>query len=327
MIQIVFSKIMLNKLSLKFKQTLKVKNIMQFITKTNNRLKYYYMIFMMHVLPDKMFIKCKYRLLHKKRLRLKHPKLFTEKLQWIKLYDRKPIYHKMVDKIEMKKFVSDLIGPDYVIPTLGIWNHPEEIDLESLPKKFILKNTFDSGTYSICTDKENFDLAAAKQRLLKTWKYDYSIYSREWPYRGLEKRTFAEPLIDDGKGDYLTDYKIYTFNGEPKLMYITSNRGSKDGLCIDFYDEKGQHVEISQRGYNNNPNTPQLPVHYQEMLGFARILSKDTYHLRVDFYEIGDKIYVGELTFFDGGGFFKFNDEKYDELLGSWIHLPIDSKE
>ena len=297
---------------------------MEIINKINNRLKYYYLNIMMVILPDNMFVKCKYRLVLKRRLHLKHPKLFTEKLQWIKLHDRKPIYHKMVDKIGMKSYVTDLIGPDHVIPTIMSWNHPDEIKLDELPEKFILKNTFDSGTYAICVDKNNFDLEAAKKRLLITWKHDYSIYSREWPYRGLEKKTFAEPLINDGKGDYLTDYKIYTFNGEPKLMYITSNRGSKDGLCIDFYDENGNHVDISQLGYNNNPVTPPIPVHYQQMLEYARILSRDTYHLRVDFYEIGDKIYVGELTFFDGGGFFEFNDKKYDELLGSWIHLPID---
>jgi len=276
-------------------------------------------------LGDKTYIKLKYYVLLGKRVNLKNPVTFQEKLQWIKLNDRKEIYHKMVDKAEVKKFVADRIGQEYIIPTIGLWNSFDEIDYDKLPDQFILKCTFDSGSYYICKDKNKLDLNAVKRKLLVNWGKDYSIWAREWAYKGLKQRIIAEPLLNDGLGEYLTDYKFYTFNGVPKFYYVTSNRGSNTGLCEDFFDIKGNHMELSQRGFPNNKITPSLPVNLNIMIEISTILSKGTYHLRVDFYEVNGKIYFGELTFFDGGGFFKFNFEKYDRIIGDLIKLPIES--
>lgn len=279
-----------------------------------------------YIRSDRMFIKMKYRLALKKSCDLEHPKTFQEKLQWIKLNDRKPIYHQMVDKYEAKKFIAERVGEQYVIPTVGLWDRFEDIDWDKLPNEFIIKNTHDSGTYFICKDKSKLDIQAARARLLiDKRQHDYNVYSREWPYKGLKHRIIAEPLLkDDREGDYLTDYKFFCFNGEPRFFYVTSNRGCEGGLKEDFFDVNENLMELNQLGYYNNPNTPPLPVNLSKMVELSRILAKDTYHLRVDFYEIGNKIYVGELTFFDGGGFAPFTPEKYNRILGDWIKLPTD---
>lgn len=273
---------------------------------------------------DRHYIVRKYnRMMHTKP-NLKTPLLFQEKLQWLKLHDRKPIYHTMVDKMDAKSYIKEILGEDYCIPTLGVYNKFEDINFDQLPDKFVLKCTFDSGSYCICTDKKVLDKKKVKERLLVNWKYDYYYYSREWPYKGLKHRIIAEPFLYDGTGDYLRDYKFYTFNGEPKFFYTTSNRGGEGGLKEDFFDIEGRLLEFNQVGFYNNPNTPAVPKCLQKMIDIARKLAKDTYHLRVDFYEVGDKIYVGELTFFDGGGFCGFEPEKYNQILGEWIKLPID---
>lgn len=274
---------------------------------------------------DRKYIKVKYWLRLGSLCDLDNPKTFQEKLQWIKLNDRKPIYHQMVDKYDAKELIAERVGDEYVIPTIGLWDKFDDIDFEQLPNQFIIKNTHDSSTYFICQDKNKLDILQVRKRLrIDTRKHDFYYYSREWPYKGLKHRIIAEPLLNDGKGDYLTDYKFFTFNGEPKFFYVTSNRGCEGGLKEDFFDVDGNLMEINQLGYYNNPKTPDLPVNLSKMIEFSRILSKDTYHLRVDFYEIKGKMYVGELTFFDGGGFHPFTPKKYNRILGDWIKLPTD---
>lgn len=282
--------------------------------------------FMATYFSDRFYIKVKYMFNFHRLPNLDSPQTFQEKLQWIKLNDRKPVYHNMVDKVEAKKFIANKVGEEYVIPTLGVWNSFDEIDFDSLPNQFILKGTFDSGTYCICKDKRTFNIEEAKKRLLVTWGQDYYIWSREWPYKDLKQRIIAEPLLKDYEGEYLTDYKFYTFNGEPKFFYITSNRGEIGGLKEDFFDVDGTLLEFNQKGYSNNPRTPKLPKNLSKMLNFSMKLAENTYHLRVDFYEISGKLYCGELTFFDGGGFCSFVPKKYNKILGDWIKLPIDKK-
>ncbi len=275
-----------------------------------------------YIKSDRLYIKVKYRLIFGKKCNLDNPKTFQEKLQWIKLNDRKEIYHQMVDKVEVKKFISERVGEEYVIPTIGVYDRFGDIDFDSLPNEFIIKNTHDSGSYCICTDKSKFDIEAAKKKLDARKDIDYYIYHREYPYKGLKRRIIIEPLLHDDKSPFLTDYKFFTFNGEPKCFYTTSDRGSATGLKEDFFDCQGNLIELNQKGYENNPKTPALPLNLKSMVEFSRILAKDTYHLRVDFYEINGRMYVGEMTFFDGAGFAPFTPEKYNRILGDWITLP-----
>lgn len=275
---------------------------------------------------DKTYVKWKYRLNMGEKCNLEHPNTFQEKLQWLKFNDRKPIYHQMVDKVEVKKYIAERVGEEYVIPTVGVWDSFEDIDFNLLPDEFIIKNTNDSGTYYICTDKSKLDKEAMRKRLSVTWGKDYYYASREWPYKSLKRRIIVEPLLHDETSDLLTDYKFFTFNGEPKFYYTTSDRGSESGLKEDFFDINGSLMEFNQEGYFNNPKTPPVPNNLRKMVEFARILSKDTYHLRVDFYELGDKLYVGEMTFFDGGGFCPFVPAKYNYIIGDWLRLPVDKR-
>lgn len=279
-----------------------------------------------YIKNDVRYIKWKYWINIGERCNLKAPTTFQEKLQWLKLNDHKPIYHDMVDKCEAKRFITERVGEEYVIPTIGVWDRFEDINWESLPNEFIVKNTNDSGTYCICTDKSKLDIEAIKRRLSVTWEKDYSNFSREWPYKGLKQRIIIEPLLHDEDSPYLTDYKFFTFNGKPKFYYTTSNRGSEGGLKEDFFDINGNLLEFNQEGYYNNPRTPALPVNLVKMVEFSQILAKDTYHLRVDFYEVNGSLYVGEMTFFDGGGFCSFSPLKYNKIIGDWIKLPIDNK-
>lgn len=274
---------------------------------------------------DSIYIRLMYLVRVGKLPNLKHPKTFTEKLQWIKLHDRKTIYHDMVDKVEMKKIVEQKLGKGYTIDTIGVWNSFSEIDFSILPEQFILKCTHDSGSYSICLDKAKFDIESSRKKIDYAFKKDYYLYSREWPYKGLKRRIIAEPLLKDNSGsDYLRDYKFYCFNGEPKFFYITSDRGSGSGLKEDFFYINGERCEFSQLGENQAYISPELPNNLGLMVNYARLLSADTYHLRVDFYEVNDRVFVGELTFFDGGGFYGFHPDVYNQILGSWISIPLD---
>ena len=286
-----------------------------------------YLLVMALVLPDKIYLKWKYKKHLGKKLNLDHPVLFQEKLHWLKLHDRKPIYHQMVDKFEAKKIITEYVGEEYVIPTLGIYNSFEEIDFDKLPNQFVLKCTFDSGSYYICRDKTKLNIDEVKEKLMVNWKKDYYIWSREWPYKGLKHRIIAEPLLVDDKFPYLRDFKFYCFNGEPKLFYITSDKGGDLPTRQDFFDISGNHLEIQDQHYTNNPiKSPDLPQNLSKMVEMCRILAKDTYHLRVDYYEINGHIYCGEFTFFEAGGFCNFTPEKYNRILGDWIKLPYEKK-
>lgn len=278
-----------------------------------------------HISNDVLFLKLKgyYRLGY--WMNLKHPKTFQEKQNWLKLHDHKELFHKMVDKYDAKFFVNSRLGEGYTIPTLGCWQSFEEIDFDSLPDQFIIKNTFDSGSYSICMDKSTFDIAHAREKMLSAWNKDYYIESREWPYKGLKHRIIAEPLIASPKD--LKEFKFFCFNGEPKIFQTCYDRdNSRGGAELNFYDLKCNKLDISDNDYTRDStyefgDSPNLKT----MIEFCRKLSSETCFLRVDFYETPDnKIYCGEMTFFEGGGFGKFSPDEWNQRMGEWIKLPID---
>ena len=273
-------------------------------------------------LPDSAFLKIKYRYRMGKKLNLKDPKTFNEKLQWLKLYDRKPIYTTMVDKQEVKKYVADRIGEEYIIPTLGVWDKFEDIDFDYLPNQFVLKCTHDSGGLCICKDKSIFDIAAAKQKINKCLKKNYYYSGREWPYKNIKPRIIAEQYMEDTKTAELRDYKFFTFNGEAKMLFIASER-QKQGTetKFDFFDMEFNHLPFTN-GHPNAEVLPQKPERFEEMRALAEKLSEGIPHLRVDFYEVDGKIYFGELTFFHWSGMVPFDPEEWDYKIGSWLKLP-----
>ena len=273
-------------------------------------------------LPDKAYLSILYRATLGKKMQWKAPKTFNEKLQWLKLYDRNPVYTTMVDKFEAKQFAAQLIGEQYVVPLLGgPWERFDQIDFDALPDQFVLKTTHDCGGVWICKDKSSLDRQAAKEFLEKHLKRDYYSTGREWPYKNVKPRIFAEAFLAELEDD-LRDYKFFCFDGVPKLMFIASERQSKEQETkFDFFDMDFNHLSIIN-GHPNSPNPISRPENFEKMKELAAVLSKGIPHLRVDFYECSGRLYLGEMTFSHWGGFVAFEPEEWDEKLGSWIKLP-----
>lgn len=256
---------------------------------------------------------------------LKHPKTFNEKLQWLKLHNRKPEFTTMVDKYAVKKYVADRIGEQYIIPTLGVWDSFDQIDFDSLPNQFVLKTTHGGGGLAvvICKDKKTFDKRRAKRILEKSLNSDIYMKYREWPYKDVPKRIIAEKYMVDESGTELKDYKFFCFNGEPKYMLLVSGRqaGKKR---FDYFDLNWNHLPVHDVGCPGAERLPAKPDNFEEMIFIAKKLSKGMTHVRVDLYNINSKIFFGELTFFDGSGLSVYDPREWDFKFGQFLKLPID---
>ncbi len=302
-----------------------IQKIYLFIFNDSKRFAFLTRIGLFNKMGDEKWIKKMYKKTFKRKINLENPKSFNEKLQWLKLNNRNHEYEKMVDKFEVKKYVAKLIGDEYIIPTLGIYNNWDEIKFEKLPKQFVIKCTHDSGSVIICKDKGNFNYKKAKKKIAKLQKKNYYYLSREWPYKNLKSKIIIEPLLIDDNPEVLNDYKILCFNGKPKLIEVHRNR-SKTNYTQDFYDINWKKTSISNVGDPTSDEYIKKPYNYKKMVQLSKKLSKDIPHVRVDWYEVNKKLYFGEITFFDGAGFTPFNDYKDDLLLGSWIDLSIFEK-
>ncbi len=282
-------------------------------------------------LSDRLYLSIMYRATFGKKLNWEQPKTFSEKLQWLKLYDRKPIYSKMVDKYEAKEYVRQIVGDEHIIPVLGgPWKHPDEIDYDALPDQFVIKTTHDCGGVLICRDKNSFDREGARAFLLEHLHRNYYLHCREWPYLNVQPRIFAEKYLCEGKDTAeVRDYKFFTFNGEPRLMYIASGRDyskkEKQVVYADYFDMDFRHVDLCI-DHDNAPVCPQKPESFERMVECARKLAQGTRHLRVDFYEVDGQLYSGELTFYHCGGLYEFKTKQWDLILGDWISLDQESR-
>lgn len=269
------------------------------------------------IIPDGLYLKRRFKMEMGYALDLKNPKTFNEKLQWLKINNRRPEYTTMVDKYAVKKYVAEQIGPEYIIPTLGVWNGFDEIDFDKLPNQFVLKCTHDSGSYIVCRDKRSLDMASAKKKLESGLKENFFYRGREWPYKNVPHRIIAEQYMADD----LRDYKLFCFNGVPRMTLVCSERFTKDGLKEDFYDESWNYLNL-RRALHDNAETPiQRPKQYELMKKLAIVLSEKIPFVRIDFYEIDEKIYFGEITFYPASGLEGFKPEEWDLKLGEWIKL------
>ena len=239
----------------------------------------------------------------------------------MKLNDRNPEYTIMVDKVKAKGWVSERIGSQYIIPTIGVWERPEDIDFESLPNKFVLKCNHNSGTgMVICRDKSTLNKEEVIKELNKGLNEDYYLFYREWPYKNVPRRILAEQFMEDESGNPdLIDYKFFCFNGKPYMMYISQDHSEHP--TTDFYDMDFQRLPIRMRDPNSE-DVVNKPEQFEEMKRLATVLCKDVPHLRVDFYLINGKVYFGELTFFHNAGFSVIKPEEWDVRIASMISLP-----
>lgn len=273
-------------------------------------------------LPPKIAIEQKFYYCFGKKLDLKNPRTYNEKLQWLKLYDKHPEYSQLVDKIEAKKYVANIIGEEYIIPTLDVYEKVEDIDWEKLPNQFVIKTNHGCGRMIICKDKSKLNIEEEKEMLRKALKQDYSRMNNEYPYRYVHRRMLLEPYMEDETGE-LRDFKFFCFDGEPFCLFVASDRG-KVGVetKFDFYDMDWNFLPFT----NGHPNSGRLmspPQHFNEMKEIARELSKGFPHIRVDLYNINGKIYFGELTLFHWSGLKPFVPEKWDFILGEKLKLPL----
>lgn len=273
---------------------------------------------------DERFIKIKWKFSAMRYpLDLKNPKTFNEKQNWLKLYDRKPEYTMMVDKYLVKPYVAGIIGDQYIIPTLGVWDRPEEVDFDSLPEKFVLKCNHNSGCgMIICKDKSKLNIDEAKIELQKGLNDDYFVSNREWPYKDVPRKIIAEQYMEDEETHELRDYKFFCFSGAVKALFIATDRSKGDHETrFDFYDENFNHLPFTN-GHPNAAIPPTKPKCFEEMKRIASILSKDLPSARIDLYEINGKVYFGEITFTHWGGFVPFEPKNWDRTFGDWIKLP-----
>lgn len=270
-------------------------------------------------MPDAMYIQLNYFAHFKRFCNLNEPKTYNEKLNWLKIHDRNPLYTTLVDKYEVKKYVDEILG-GYTIPTLGVWNRFDDIDFNQLPNQFVLKCTHDSEGLVIVKDKSTLDIQKAKEKIEAALKQNFYYIGREWPYKNVEPRIIAEPYLEDHVDGELRDYKFFCFNGQPKLMFVASDR-IKNATKFDYYDLEFNHLNIVQK-YPNAGAPLRKPITFEKMIEFSKVLSENFPHVRVDFYEVDGHLYFGELTFYHFSGFMPFKPSKWDEIMGSWLTLP-----
>lgn len=277
-------------------------------------------------MPDAEYLSRKFMAVFNQHLRIDSPQTFNEKLQWLKLHDRKPEYTVMVDKYKARDYIAEKIGERYLIPLIGVWDDPDEIAFDALPNRFVLKCNHNSGLgMCICKDKSVLNIKNVKKGLKRGLKQDYYLTGREWPYKNVPRKIIAEQFMKSDESG-LTDYKVHCFNGEPKLILVCKDRFSKTGLTEDFFSERWEHLDIRRPTHPNASNKTAEPEELSEMLTLARKLSENIPFLRVDFYIIEHKVYFSELTFYPASGFEKFVPEEWDAVLGSWLTLPAISK-
>lgn len=287
---------------------------------------FYYLIRLTRVsdlLSDKLFTKIQYKANVGKRLNLDHPVTYNEKIQWLKLYDHRAEYSTLVDKYRVKPYIAQLIGEQYIIPTIGVWKTPEDIDFNSLPDQFVLKTNHAGGNTGvvICRDKALFNIENAKIKLMKSLRRNVYLVSREWPYKDIKRCIIAEPYMEDEMTGELRDYKFFCFNGVPKALFVASGRQDHEEPYFDFFDMDFNHLDL-RCPHPQAKQTPQKPSCFDEMKRLASILSNGLPHVRVDLYEINGKPYFGELTLYHWEGLMPFYPESWNVTFGDWLVLP-----
>lgn len=273
--------------------------------------------YVFRIIPDKLYLKIIFRIKIGKKLNLKNPKTFNEKLQWLKLYDRNPEYTELADKYKVRNYVEKIIGEEYLIPLIGVYDKFDDIDFDKLPNQFVIKCNHDSGNVVICKDKKTFNFNEARKKINRAMKYNYFYTGREFQYKNIERKVIIEKYLNEIDLD-TKDYKFFVFNGRFVYSFVCSERSEK--VKFTFFDKQGNFMDVRQGGSDYDKKV-QLPKNYKKMIKLAEKLAKGITQVRVDFYEINGKIFFGELTFFDGSGFDKFEPYIWDETIGNWLEI------
>ncbi len=281
-------------------------------------------------LPDKKWVELMWWSRTGGKIDLENPKGFNEKIQWLKLYDRKSEYTILVDKYLVREYVKEKIGEKHLIPLIGVWNDPDEIDFNLLPNQFVLKCTHNSGLgMFMCKDKAKCDILVVKSDLKRALSTKNYYASREWAYKNVHPRIIGEKLIEDKDsaiwGGTLLDYKFYCFNGIPKFLYVGSNAfsdGIKGELKLSFFDLNWKPTPFYRNDHKPLAINVGQPERFDEMIQIARTLSDGIPFVRVDLYWVNNQILFSEMTFYPGGGYGLFYPKEWELKLGDMITLP-----
>lgn len=278
-------------------------------------------------MPDRAYLEKMYRFRLGVEPDLDHPKTYNEKLQYLKLHEHYPERAQLVDKIEVKRYVAQVLGPEYLIPTLGVWSRFADIDFDSLPRQFVLKCSHDSGGQVICPDKETLNRKRCQRKIEKSLHRNFYYRQREWLYQAVPPRILAEPFISDGVHKSLVDYKLFCFDGVPKFI-MTVNGGHGDESLVErrIYDTQWKLLSIGLRGKPPVETAEEKPAQLPVLLEAAEKLSRGMKHVRVDLYLVNGKVYFGELTFYHMSGFEEFVPRQWDEKLGELIQLEKEAE-
>ena len=279
-------------------------------------------------MPDTLYLKLCYRSFFHKPLDLENPKTYNEKLQWMKLYDRKPLYCQLADKIAVRRIVAEKIGPEYLIPMVGgPWDDPEQIDFDALPEQFVLKCNHGSSTNIICKNKAELNIPQTKAQLAKWMKKNGFQYGREWPYSQIKPQIYAERYMEDAVDKELRDYKIFCFQGKPEVMLVVTDRQNQEKQTgFDYFDTQFRHLPFEWV----KPNAqvcPEKPRGFEQMLELAEKLAAGIENVRVDLYSVNGKIYFGEYTLFHASGFAPFYPSQWDETFGKMLCIGPDTRQ
>lgn len=270
---------------------------------------------------DSIYLKLLYRYKLGKKLDLKRPQTYNEKIQWMKVHYRNPLYTQLADKYGVREYISKRIGEEYLIPLIGVYDKFDDIDFDTLPEQFVIKCTHDSGGLVICRDKKQLDIKKAKAKIERCLKRNYFLNSREWVYNDIKPRIVIEKYMVDESGYELKDYKFFCFDGSAKVMFMATDRSGEEETKFDFFDMDFNHLDL-RNGHPNSVKKLEKPERFEEMAALAEKISEGLPHARVDLYNINGKLYFGEVTFFHWSGLKPFEPEKWDKIFGDWFMLP-----
>lgn len=271
------------------------------------------------ILGDRLFIRKQYKQMTGKRISLRNPQSLNEKMQWLKLYNRNPLFHTMSDKYAVKKYVADRIGEEYVVPLIGVWNSFSEIDFDKLPDKFVLKCTHDSGGYYICRDKSKIDYNKLNEYFTKRLSVDFSKWFREWPYSGIQPRIIAEQYLENDDGSPIVDYKFYCYGGKLRYFMYSVGETQHSGTNHKFDMQKNSIDHLFKETTNLAIENVTFPENIDKMIEIAGILCDGMKHVRIDLYNINGHILFGEYTFFSNGGYINIYSKEFSDELASYI--------
>lgn len=299
----------------------------RFLTNSGIRFDYLEMLGLYNCMKDEFFLRNKFKAYMGYNLNLNNPQTFNEKLQWLKLYDRKPEYNMMVDKYLVRKYIKEKLGEEYLIPLIGVWDSPDLIDFDALPDQFVLKCNHNSGLgMCVCKDKSKLDVEKAMLELKKGFAQNYYLSGREWPYKNVQRKIICEKFMSNQNDEVLKDYKIQCFNGEVDHIFVCVDRDEQQRVCKYYYfDKNWKYLPYSWNDRCDDEFLASLkPKTFEEMIAIAENLSAGIPEVRVDLYEIQGRVYFGELTFFTQSGFDTTITSEADREIGSRLVLPFE---